>query len=624
MVASILERTGARLVHNRAGANMAGGVATALLQAATATRRCSRSTSSGCRRSPTQVEPDALLLGNLFRDQLDRYGELESIADALGRRGRRPAGRHALVLNADDPMVADLGRDRDAVVLRRRGPARSPWPRSSTPPTPSTAGAAARPTSTTPTTSATSASTTATRAGHGARRRRSSRPTSRSTACAARGSRCGAGDASAVVALPLPGLYNVYNALGAAALATALGVALDDIVAGLQDTAPAFGRAESVPRRRARAVDPARQEPGRRQRGAAHAAPRGRPPRRARGAQRPHRRRPRRQLGLGRRLRAARRPRRPRHVRGHPRGRDGAAVQVRGRATSRGSSVAPSLRDGPRRARSTGATGRSTPCPPTPRCSSCASCCVARGAAEGVVSVSEVVWHDLECGRYSGRPAAVARAGRRRRGADARRRRGHRAGDARPRAPRPRGDGARRRCQSCSRRCRPGRRAAGLRDVRTVCADARDFAIDGEPFALIIVPMQTVQLLDGARGRVAFLRTAREHLRPGGLVALAIADALEAIDDEHHYPPEADRCELDGVTYTSTPVDVRDDGHAVVIERVREILDPGGARRADRQHGAARPSRGGAAGARGRGDRPVARAGARRPATPTSTSARRW
>lgn len=118
----------------------------------------------------------------------------------------------------------------------------------------------------------------------------------------------------------------------------------------------------------------------------------------------------------------------------------------------------------------------------------------------------------------------------------------------------------------------------GLRDVRTVCADARRFVIDGEPFALIIVPMQTVQLLDGARGRVAFLRTARGHLRPGGLVALAIADAMEAIDDEHHYPPEADRCELDGVTYTSTPVDVRDDGHAVVIERVREILDPGGAR----------------------------------------------
>ncbi len=68
---------------------------------------------------------------------------------------------------------------------------------------------------------------------------------------------------------------------------------------------------------------------------------------------------------------------------------------------------------------------------------------------------------------------------------------------------------------------------AGLRDVRTVCADAREFVIDGEPFALIIVPMQTVQLLDGARGRVAFLRTAREHLRPGGLVALAIADAMD-------------------------------------------------------------------------------------------------
>src|SRR5213076_387388 len=48
------------------------------------------------------------------------------------------------------------------------------------------------------------------------------------------------------VELPLPGLYNVYNARGAAALCTALGGALDDVVAGLHAVAPAFGRAETV------------------------------------------------------------------------------------------------------------------------------------------------------------------------------------------------------------------------------------------------------------------------------------------------------------------------------------------------------------------------------------------
>src|SRR6185295_5775038 len=48
------------------------------------------------------------------------------------------------------------------------------------------------------------------------------------------------------IALPLPGLYNVYNALGAAALSLALGASLDDIAAGLQAVSPAFGRAETV------------------------------------------------------------------------------------------------------------------------------------------------------------------------------------------------------------------------------------------------------------------------------------------------------------------------------------------------------------------------------------------
>jgi UDP-N-acetylmuramyl tripeptide synthase len=50
----------------------------------------------------------------------------------------------------------------------------------------------------------------------------------------------------ATVELALPGLYNVYNALAAAALATALEIPLSDIAAGLQDTRAAFGRAETI------------------------------------------------------------------------------------------------------------------------------------------------------------------------------------------------------------------------------------------------------------------------------------------------------------------------------------------------------------------------------------------
>jgi UDP-N-acetylmuramyl tripeptide synthase len=55
-----------------------------------------------------------------------------------------------------------------------------------------------------------------------------------------------AGQADATVSLPLPGLYNVYNALGAAALCLALGTTLDQVVAGLEAVSPAFGRAERI------------------------------------------------------------------------------------------------------------------------------------------------------------------------------------------------------------------------------------------------------------------------------------------------------------------------------------------------------------------------------------------
>src|SRR5947207_11578758 len=48
------------------------------------------------------------------------------------------------------------------------------------------------------------------------------------------------------VDLPLPGLYNVYNALAAAALGLALGAPLSDVVEGLRSVSPAFGRAETV------------------------------------------------------------------------------------------------------------------------------------------------------------------------------------------------------------------------------------------------------------------------------------------------------------------------------------------------------------------------------------------
>src|SRR5690606_4351701 len=82
MVATILERGGTRLVHNRTGANMAGGVATALLDARGEGDLGLFEVDEFWLAGVTeQLRPRVLLLANLFRDQLDRYGELETIAD---------------------------------------------------------------------------------------------------------------------------------------------------------------------------------------------------------------------------------------------------------------------------------------------------------------------------------------------------------------------------------------------------------------------------------------------------------------------------------------------------------------------------------------------------------------
>ena len=123
MVAAILERSGRSLVHNRAGSNMGWGVATALLDAGRDPGQLGlfEVDEAWLPRVAEALQPARLLLSNLFRDQLDRYGELELLADRwaeLVDRLRR-AGR-AFVLNADDPLVADLGRGREGVDLLRR------------------------------------------------------------------------------------------------------------------------------------------------------------------------------------------------------------------------------------------------------------------------------------------------------------------------------------------------------------------------------------------------------------------------------------------------------------------------------------------------------------------------
>jgi SAM-dependent methyltransferase len=119
------------------------------------------------------------------------------------------------------------------------------------------------------------------------------------------------------------------------------------------------------------------------------------------------------------------------------------------------------------------------------------------------------------------------------------------------------------------------RRAVGL-PVVTVCADARAFSLPGR-FALCVMPMQTLQLLGGSRGRARFWRCVRRHLAPGGLLAAAIAGELDPFDvATGALAPLPDVCECEGVVYSSLPTAVRADAGGFVLERDREIVERDG------------------------------------------------
>ena len=95
--------------------------------------------------------------------------------------------------------------------------------------------------------------------------------------------------------------------------------------------------------------------------------------------------------------------------------------------------------------------------------------------------------------------------------------------------------------------------AAGLA-VRTVEGDAEALDLGQEEFALVIVPMQTVQLLPD---RAAFLRGARRVLRPDGVLAIAIADEMTSFTGEDGVLPAPDVVEADGWRFVSQPIAVR-------------------------------------------------------------------
>jgi len=250
MIAAVLEADGRRPVHNRAGSNMTWGVATALLEQR-GHEGLFEVDEAWLAQVSAQLDPSLIVLGNLFRDQLDRYGEMEALAEDWAKTVAARAGRTRFALNADDPAIADLGRDEageprqgvtyfgiedasqalpelqhafDAKHCRRCG---HPYVYER-----AFVGhlghyscencGAMRPT---PTVAATAIEL---------RGMEGSRLTLRTPGGELR------------LELPLPGLYNVYNALAAVAAAIELGVAPARIPPALAAMRAAFGRVETI------------------------------------------------------------------------------------------------------------------------------------------------------------------------------------------------------------------------------------------------------------------------------------------------------------------------------------------------------------------------------------------
>src|SRR3954447_1254149 len=108
MVAEIL-RGRVRVAHNNSGANLVSGIASTLLRAHNAELGLFEVDEAALPEGARRVRPKALLLGNLFRDQLDRYGELEIVAGRW-RDALATLPEAQLVVNGDDPQVGSLAR----------------------------------------------------------------------------------------------------------------------------------------------------------------------------------------------------------------------------------------------------------------------------------------------------------------------------------------------------------------------------------------------------------------------------------------------------------------------------------------------------------------------------------
>ncbi len=249
MLAEILEANGQKVLHNREGSNLMRGFASTLaahsspfgsLPDAKETLGLFETDEATMPAATRALRPTVLAFTNLFRDQLDRYGEVDTVA-ALWREALASAPKNAtLILNADDPSVSELaidwagpihwfGLDDEAMAGKMAGASDARWCRA--------CGGNFR--------------YERRYFAHigwwycdGCDRKRATPSTSASNVQLELDGATFDEPGLGRVTTPLTGLYNVSNALAAIATARVLGVPDEAIVRGLGTVQAAFGRQE--------------------------------------------------------------------------------------------------------------------------------------------------------------------------------------------------------------------------------------------------------------------------------------------------------------------------------------------------------------------------------------------
>ena len=254
LLRTILVEAGTSIVANSAGSNMVGGLTAAVVAragvggAANAEAGVFEVDEASLPAAVAAISPRLVVVTNLFRDQLDRYGELESSSAAISSALAALPSAATALLCADDPRVAAMGEGLRARVvyfgLEDPGAAEAVVPHA--------ADARFCPRCGRPFTFE------RVYAGHLGHYRCPAgdfarpAPDLRATAITFDGldaqaiTLSGAGFDDTLLEVPLSGVYNSYNILAAAGAAALFGVAPSEVARAVRTFRPAFGRLEKV------------------------------------------------------------------------------------------------------------------------------------------------------------------------------------------------------------------------------------------------------------------------------------------------------------------------------------------------------------------------------------------